>query len=117
MKVDPEYIDKISVLKGETAIKLYGNRAKNGVILITLKKAKIISQLNNEVEVVGKPKTNDGMLNALWILDGKEMAKEQIQKLSPDSIQSMNVLKGEEATKKYGDKGKKGVIEITTKKN
>lgn len=117
MKIDPEYIDKISVLKGEAAIKLYGNRAKNGVILITLKKAKIISQLNNEVVVVGKPKTNDDMLNALWLLDGKEMSKEQIQKLSPDSIQSMNVWKGEEATKKYGDKGKKGVIEITTKKN
>jgi TonB-dependent SusC/RagA subfamily outer membrane receptor len=29
----------------------------------------------------------------------------------------MNVLKGEEATKKYGEKGKNGVIEITTKKN
>lgn len=28
----------------------------------------------------------------------------------------MKVLKAEAATKKYGDKGKNGVIEITTKK-
>ncbi len=113
-KINPEDIDNISVLKDESATKIYGEKAKNGVILITSKKAAV--QLN-EVVVLGKPKTNDELLNALWILDGKEMAKEQIQKLSPDSIQSMNVLKGEEATKKYGDKGKKGVIEITTKKN
>jgi TonB family protein len=113
-KINPEDIDNISVLKDESATKIYGEKAKNGVVIITSKKA--ATQLN-EVVVVGKPKTNDDMLNALWVLDGKEIAKEQIQKLSPDSIQSMNVLKGEEATKKYGDKGKKGVIEITTKKN
>ncbi|HUS03068.1 MAG TPA: energy transducer TonB, partial [Chitinophagaceae bacterium] len=35
--------------------------------------------------------------------------------ISPNSIQSISVLKGEEAMKKYGDKGKEGVIEIITK--
>jgi TonB family protein len=111
---NPNEIESLTVLKDASATKIYGEKAKNGVILITSKKASV--QLN-EVVVVGKPKTNDELLNALWVLDGKEMAKEQIQKLSPDSIESMSVLKGEEATKKYGDKGKKGVIEITTKKN
>jgi TonB family protein len=111
---NPNEIESLTVLKDGSATKIYGEKAKNGVILITSKKAAV--QLN-EVVVVGKPKTNDDLLNALWVLDGKELAKEQIQKLSPDSIQSMNVLRGEEATKKYGDKGKKGVIEITTKKN
>ena len=36
--------------------------------------------------------------------------------LNPNEIESINVLKGEAAIKKYGDKGKDGVIEITTKK-
>ena len=35
--VNPDDIDKISVLKGNTAAALYGSRASNGVILITTK--------------------------------------------------------------------------------
>ncbi len=52
----------------------------------------------------------------LFILDGKEMKEGKIDDISPDTIQSMNVLKGEKAIEKYGEKGKDGVIEITTKK-
>lgn len=36
--INPEDVDKISVLKGPSATALYGNRAKDGVVLITLKK-------------------------------------------------------------------------------
>lgn len=36
--INPEDVEKISVLKGPAATALYGNRAKNGVVLITLKK-------------------------------------------------------------------------------
>lgn len=36
--INPEDVEKISVLKGPSATALYGNRAKNGVVLITLKK-------------------------------------------------------------------------------
>ena len=38
MDINPEDIDKISVLKGAAASALYGARASNGVILITTKK-------------------------------------------------------------------------------
>ena len=37
--INPDDIEKISVLKGPSAAALYGTRAKNGVILITTKKA------------------------------------------------------------------------------
>lgn len=104
----PEDIESIEVLKDESATKIYGSMAMHGVVRITTKKATAVRK-----EVVEKNMPE----NALWLLDGKEMEKDQIQKLSPDSIQNMNVLKGEEAIKKYGDKGKRGVIEITTKKN
>lgn len=36
--IDPKSIEKIDVLKGEAAIKLYGDKGKNGVVMITLKK-------------------------------------------------------------------------------
>jgi hypothetical protein len=39
-KIDPQTIDSVNVLKGEQAIKAYGQAASNGVILIKLKVAK-----------------------------------------------------------------------------
>ncbi len=52
----------------------------------------------------------------LYIIDGKESNEKAMKDLNPNQIKSMNVLKGESAEKKYGDKGKNGVIEIKTKK-
>ncbi len=51
----------------------------------------------------------------LMIVDGKEITDGSIDDISPDKIEKMEVLKGEKATEKYGDKGKNGVIVITTK--
>ncbi len=52
----------------------------------------------------------------LYIIDGEESTEEDLKKLNPDEIKTMDVIKGDAATKKYGDKGKNGVVEITTKK-
>ena len=52
----------------------------------------------------------------LYIVDGKEISEKEMKDIAPDSIESINVWKGEKATQKYGDKGKKGVIEIILKK-
>tara|TARA_R110001583_G_scaffold145096_1_gene297131 strand:- start:81114 stop:82871 length:1758 start_codon:yes stop_codon:yes gene_type:complete len=52
----------------------------------------------------------------LYILNGKEISKKEMVKKNPEDIESINVLKGESAKDKYGDKGKNGVILITTKK-
>lgn len=51
----------------------------------------------------------------LIIIDGKEMDKELMEKIEPENIKSINVLKGIKATGKYGLKATNGVIEITTK--
>lgn len=53
----------------------------------------------------------------LIIINGKETTHEEMEKIEQDKIESINVLKGESANKKYGDKGKNGVIEIKLKKN
>ncbi|WP_299362700.1 M56 family metallopeptidase [Winogradskyella sp.] len=53
----------------------------------------------------------------LYILDGKEVSKEQFTKLNKKRIKSVTVLKDESAIEKYGDKGKNGVVIVTTKKN
>jgi TonB-dependent SusC/RagA subfamily outer membrane receptor len=49
-------------------------------------------------------------------MDGKEISEKDMKELSPNMIQSINILKGESAKALYGEKGKNGVIEIKTKK-
>ena len=44
------------------------------------------------------------------------MKNKKLEDIDVDTIESINILKGKSAEKKYGEKGKDGVIEITTKK-
>ncbi|WP_461453220.1 hypothetical protein [Mucilaginibacter sp.] len=50
----------------------------------------------------------------LYIIDGK-IVKVNINKLNPNDILSISVLKGDSTTAKYGSAGDNGVIIITTK--
>ena len=52
----------------------------------------------------------------LIVIDGVITSDLDMNKINPNNIASMNVLKGEKATTKYAEKGSNGVIEITTKK-
>jgi hypothetical protein len=53
----------------------------------------------------------------LVIIDGKEAeAGKGLDDLDPNKIDKMEVLKGEKAVEKYGEKAKNGVVLITTKK-
>ncbi|MBS1524600.1 MAG: hypothetical protein JST19_03060 [Bacteroidetes bacterium] len=51
----------------------------------------------------------------LIMVDGKEA--KSLKSISPTAIRSLTVLKNKAAEKKYGDKGRYGVIEITTTKH
>ena len=52
----------------------------------------------------------------LYRIDGEESWQEAVNDLNPDEIESINVLKDEEAQNKYGSAAKDGVIEEKTKK-
>ncbi|WP_100616048.1 M56 family metallopeptidase [Confluentibacter citreus] len=95
--INEEKIENFTVLKDEAAIKAYGDKAKNGVVLITLK----ISTVEDEFP--------------LFIVDGKEISHEEFSKLTADDINEVIIYKDETDTKKYGKKGKNGVILITSK--
>jgi TonB family protein len=51
------------------------------------------------------------------MVDGKQMTETEVNKIDPESIESISVLKDKSASAIYGYKGKDGVIIITTKKN
>lgn len=80
---------------------------------ITPATAPAVTEQKIQVSISGK---NGMPAGALYYIDGKEASYEDVEKLDPDFIESINVLKGENATKAYGEKGKNGVIIITTKK-
>ncbi len=52
----------------------------------------------------------------LIVIDGVITSDLDLNKINPNNIASMNVLKGESAKVKYAEKGANGVVEITTKK-
>lgn len=53
--------------------------------------------------------------SALYILDGRRVTKSEVDKVSTDKIEKVEVIKDKEMVRKYGEEGKNGVIIITTK--
>ena len=118
---DPNNIASISILKDKSATTLYGEKGVNGVIVVTTKKhvQKTIT-VNGAVgsTITTTPSTfGSEFKDALYIVDGKEMTAVVLkQKINPEQIKSISILKGNAALVKYGDKGKNGVIEVELKK-
>ncbi|MEN9702311.1 MAG: hypothetical protein RIR55_1653 [Bacteroidota bacterium] len=83
-----------------------------GLGMLLLLSATVNAQ--KEVIVINKT-TKSSTDNPLIVVDGKVETAAKMDDYDPNSIQSVNVLKGESATKKYGKKGEKGVVEITLK--
>lgn len=68
--------------------------------------------------MVFRTDTGDTNKDPLFIIDGIEVeGKVSLEEMNPNKIATINVLKGASAVKKYGDKAKNGVVEITTKKD
>jgi len=61
--------------------------------------------------------TLSGPGHPLCLIDGKEAGEDELKRLNPNTIAKVEVLKDKSAELVYGEKGKNGVILITTKKN
>ena len=126
--LNPECIESVSVIGAEKAIKIYGEKAKDGVMDIKLYSEKKFAP--RKIEIEGINKTRLDALNSgakswgatfrsadggkpLVIIDGKEATGDDpLANISPDRIRSISVLKDKTALAAYGDKGKNGVIEV-----
>jgi TonB family protein len=84
---------KAQMLSDSVAVKTYGEKGKNGVVIMN-------SEFGKEVP--------------LYIVDDVETTN--IDNILTENIEKIVALKGESATKLIGDKGKNGVVFITTKK-
>lgn len=61
-------------------------------------------------------RASEGKETPLLVVDGEEFSVSSLDKLSPDTFESISVLKEEDAINRFGEKGKNGVLLITTKK-
>ena len=105
--LDKDMIASVNVVKGDQALKEYNS--PNGVILITTKlKA---DQSGTKIRIRGTGSI-EGDNAPLVIVDGKVKEQAYLKEISPEDIESINVLKGEKA-EKYD--APNGVILITTK--
>ena len=79
----------------------------------------IASKGNNKSSVVIKLDAAGGVGNAqkpLFILDGEVISESVMSVIDPNKIESINILKDASAVAIFGEKGKGGVVQITTKK-
>jgi TonB-dependent SusC/RagA subfamily outer membrane receptor len=79
----------------------------------------IASKGNNKSSVVIKLDAAGGVGNAqkpLFILDGEVISESVMSVIDPSKIESINILKEASAVAVFGEKGKGGVVQITTKK-
>ncbi len=110
---DQETIERVEVMKDKSAIDKYGKIGENGVIEVVTNNRNWIKKSNNSVKV--DLKGTDGKNPPMFMLNGEEV--DNIDDVDPESIESVNVFKSEQAMEWYGEKGKNGVVFIATKKD
>lgn len=143
--VDPDNIETVSILKDSLATAKYGADGFAGVIEVKTKNGSLSNSKFNTAPIkigdtklkgkvsgfsvrpnVPNPNTSitlrnllnrdfDSKAEPLYIIDGKEVS--EIKSLNKESIESIEVLKNSSAITLHGDKGKNGVVIITTKKS
>jgi hypothetical protein len=84
-------------------------------ITVTVKGSNKNISPNDQANIVLKPSSGQKE-KPLIVIDGVITSDLDLNKINPNNIASMNVLKGESAKIKYAEKGANGVVEITTKK-
>jgi TonB-dependent SusC/RagA subfamily outer membrane receptor len=118
--VNPNDIERVNVLKDASAQAIYGDRGKNGVVLITTKKHRLSSSdtVSNRANVTRSLNTLPVLgAKPLYLIDGSEVSESELEKLHPNSISTINVLKGQDAINYYGTKAMGGAIVISTKES
>jgi len=105
-------IDNITVLKDKSAAEIYGKKGENGVILINLKNSQSTRQVKQDIIVVGKKMSDK---QPLYVINGVVATDYDVKAIDNDNVAAVNVLKGNAASEKFGEKGENGVIMITLK--
>lgn len=110
--VDSDDIKSINVLNGKSAVKVYGGKGKNGVVVMTTNNSK--SLFNNNKNATFYHFDTDEE-SPIYVINGEVIEQEDMSKIDPNVIESIEILKDEKATQIYGSKGKNGAVIVTSK--
>ncbi|MGR7812933.1 hypothetical protein [Lacinutrix undariae] len=101
-------VASIKALKQDVGVRIYGDFAEDGVLLVTTKSQEAPKKESDE-NVFGDK-------NIFVLIDGKEFPQERLSEINPNDIDKITVIKDAEAIKKYTSKVYDGVILIEMKK-
>jgi TonB-dependent SusC/RagA subfamily outer membrane receptor len=107
VKLDANDLEKLEILNEVDGERLYGKKGAGGVVIATTKA--------NKAMTINPPAIALAKTSPLFILDNVEMPGIDLDKVKPEDIESIEVLKDKEAIEPYGEKGKNGVVIISTK--
>ena len=110
------FTDKESINKETERLKplLQSGSVKEEISINTIEKSMTIKILDKQKNV---NQASENVIDAdpLFVLDGKVISQAEMSGIKPNDIATMDVLKNTSATAIYGEKGKNGVVVITTK--
>lgn len=120
LKLNPDWIKTITVLKDKSAITLYGDHGKNGVVVIqtigNVGKDKDAGNKDIVEKIVTIRNKDNNAPDPVVIVDDQRINVAIMKSLSTESIESITVLKGKSAIALYGEDARNGVVVITLKK-
>lgn len=97
-------VQKLEIVKKEIGMQIYGDQAKDGVILLTTKSG----------SNTGGKSYNDSKV--LIFLEDKVISQSEMETINPDTIDSIEIIKDKETVKQYTSEDYDGVIVIHLKK-
>jgi hypothetical protein len=105
----------LNVLDAKTAIEKYGSKGKYGAIEVEGNKSIKNRAINKIIMMRAPNKQNGDQVNPLYVLDGVALESFSFDSLKATDIKAITIRKDDEAKKMFGEKGKNGVIFISTK--
>ncbi len=107
VKVDANDLEKLEILNEVDGERLYGKKGAGGVVIATTKPKKTMT-INPRTFALADS-------GPLFILDNIELPGSDLGEVNPEDIELVEVLKDKKAIEPYGEKGKNGVVIISTK--
>ena len=112
-------ISDADLLRDDAGVEQIARQILSGAAIYANNRNSVSRQniIHADTDTIVPAQSNSALQTPLYVLDGKMVTKEEADEVDPSCIEQVIVLKGKDATVKYGNKGKNGVVEIVIKKD
>lgn len=110
----PAKIKSVDITGNNQVIIIYQNDKAEKITQAEAIKRGVVPAVKTDIELISG-KISD-MDSVLYFLDGVEISKSDMEQIIPSDIETISVLKGEQAIRKFGNNARNGVVEIELKR-